>query len=126
MGGVCEKWLLRKAFDDGVTLPKEVLWRRKEAFSDGVSGTEKSWFQNIQEMVLDRVPTDWLNIAKKKFPVNTPKTAEMFYYRSCFEGIYGPHFPLVTVPKFWMPRWTTSTDPSARTLAIYDVLEEAV
>ena len=32
----CEKYLLRRAFDNGL-LPKEVLWRTKEAFSDGVS-----------------------------------------------------------------------------------------
>lgn len=33
-----EKYLLRKAFDGLDLLPKEVLWRTKEAFSDGVSG----------------------------------------------------------------------------------------
>ena len=33
-----EKYLLRKSFEG--LLPKEVLWRRKEAFSDGVSGKE--------------------------------------------------------------------------------------
>jgi len=33
-----EKYLLRKAFDvaDDPYLPKEVLWRQKEQFSDGV------------------------------------------------------------------------------------------
>jgi len=122
-GSQCEKWLLRKAFDDGTTLPKEVLWRRKEAFSDGVSGTEKSWYQNIQEMVLNRVPSSWAEIAAKKYAVNTPTTAEMFYYRSCFEGFYGSHCTKTTVPHFWMPRWTNATDPSARTLSIYSVVE---
>ena len=33
----CEKYLLRKAFENDNILPKEVLWRTKEAFSDGVS-----------------------------------------------------------------------------------------
>ena len=39
-----EKWLLRKAFDGDIPgqegspwLPREVLWRMKEAFSDGLS-----------------------------------------------------------------------------------------
>ena len=32
-----EKHLLRKAFDNGTFLPDDVLWRRKVAFSDGVS-----------------------------------------------------------------------------------------
>jgi asparagine synthase (glutamine-hydrolysing) len=49
--GLAEKWILRRAFDDGVTLPHEVLWRRKEAFSDGVSPTEKSWSELIAEYV---------------------------------------------------------------------------
>jgi len=35
-----EKWWLRKAFDGLNLLPDEVLWRKKEAFSDGVSNKE--------------------------------------------------------------------------------------
>ena len=122
-GGVCEKWILRRAFDDGKTLPAEVLWRRKEAFSDGVSGTEKSWYQIVQETVADRVPADWKEMAAKKYGVNTPTTAEMYYYRSCFEGFYGAKHVTTTVPHFWMPKWTGATDPSARTLAIYSDTE---
>ena len=55
--GQCEKYLIRKAFDhvfDGdkqSVLPHSVLWRRKEAFSDGVSKQTKSWFQIIQDFV---------------------------------------------------------------------------
>ena len=43
--GRAEKALLREAFDDvdAPLLPREVLWRRKEAFSDGVSKPERSW-----------------------------------------------------------------------------------
>lgn len=32
-----EKWLLRKAFSNTKLIPESVLWRKKEAFSDGVS-----------------------------------------------------------------------------------------
>ena len=32
-----EKYLLRLAFENDDLLPKEVLWRKKEAFSDGCS-----------------------------------------------------------------------------------------
>lgn len=51
----CEKWLLRTSFDtiDPNTmqpyLPKEILWRTKEAFSDGVSSNNRSWYEIIQE-----------------------------------------------------------------------------
>jgi asparagine synthase (glutamine-hydrolysing) len=112
-GVLPEKWILRKAFDDGVTLPKEVLWRRKEAFSDGVSG-DRSWYEIAQEKAAALVPADW---KKKKFVENVPRTPEMFYYRSLFESYYGGS--LATVPYFWMPKWSNTDDPSARTLDDY-------
>ena len=39
-----EKYLIREAVDmyDPNLLPKEVLWRTKEAFSDGVSSQKKT------------------------------------------------------------------------------------
>ena len=126
-GGVPEKWLLRRAFDDGVTLPREVLWRRKEAFSDGVSG-DRSWYEIAQEKAIKRVGSKWEDykngsqlingINYYEFSANPPLTAEMFYYRILFESSY-PTFSTATVPRFWMPKWSSSTDPSARTLANY-------
>ena len=44
-----EKWLLRESFRDSNILPNEVLYRSKEAFSDGVSSIKKSWYQTVQE-----------------------------------------------------------------------------
>jgi asparagine synthase (glutamine-hydrolysing) len=118
--GLCEKWLLRRAFDDGVTLPHEVLWRRKEAFSDGVSPTEKSWSQLIAEYVEDFVPEGWKELAEQKYPNMTPKTAEQFFYRFHFEANYGKASSHTAIPHFWMPKWSPGvTDPSARALAIY-------
>jgi len=118
-GGIPEKWLLRRAFDDGRTLPRDVLWRRKEAFSDGVSGTEKSWYEQIQERVAPLFGADWKDRAALDFPVNTPTTPEMCMYRTLYENVYGSKNVLATVPFFWMPNWSTATDPSARTLSIY-------
>ena len=114
-GGQCEKFILRTAFDDGETLPSEVLWRKKEAFSDGVSGLEKSWYEIIQEKV--EVPSDWEEKAKgyKHLPPTTP---EQFYYRTIFEQHYKGHANVI--PYFWMPKWCEgATDPSARTLKVY-------
>ena len=112
--GRIEKNLLREAFDDGL-LPGSVLWRKKEAFSDGVSSTEKSWFQEIQERVLKVIPADWETHAAA-FAEPKPKTPEAFYYRSLYEKLYtktGDYWP------FWMPRWSPeTTDPSARTLVL--------
>ena len=102
-----DKQLLREAFQ-GNWLPEEVLWREKEAFSDGVSSVEKSWFQEIK----DRLGADCSVEAHAGMP--QPPTTEARWYRSIFDS----HFPNVGDPwPYWMPRWSPETnDPSARTL----------
>jgi asparagine synthase (glutamine-hydrolysing) len=114
-----EKWLLRSAFDNTDLLPKEILWRPKEAFSDGVSSTEpgKSWFEILQKYVSSQVPDEALSKAKELYPFNTPKTKEAFFYRQIFEEFFSGHESLI--PYFCMPRWVEATDPSARTLSHY-------
>jgi len=121
-GSQMEKFILRSAFDDGATLPPEVLWRRKEAFSDGVSTPEKAWFQEIQERVEKLVPTDWMMKATLSYSKHMiPRTAEEYYYRHFFTSTYGLSTLHVTVPYRWMPQWCPeTTDPSARTLQIYN------
>lgn len=32
-------------------IPEEILWRRKEAFSDGVMSAKKSWYNHLQEQL---------------------------------------------------------------------------
>lgn len=125
-----EKYALRVAMNIPFLLPDEVLWRRKEAFSDGVSSQEKSWYQEIQERVDALELDDWeekaLEFLESKRGMNSksgplPKTKEAFYYRTIYENHYkntGDYWP------FWMPRWTPgATDPSARTLKVYDALK---
>jgi asparagine synthase (glutamine-hydrolysing) len=110
-----EKDLMRRAFADAGLLPQDVLWRKKEAFSDGVSGAEKSWFQEIQERVSPLIPVDW-EAKCGEYEEPKPKTPEAYYYRSIYESMYkktGDYWP------FWMPRWSPETnDPSARTLSL--------
>lgn len=121
-GKQMEKYILRSAFDDGSTLPPEVLWRRKEAFSDGVSTPEKAWFQEIQDRVAALVPVDWKEKSLLSFSHHmTPKTPEEYYYRFLFTSYYGLAAIRVTVPYRWMPKWCPETnDPSARTLQMYN------
>ncbi len=117
-GGKCEKWLMRKAFEESGLLPTEVLWRRKEAFSDGVSGAEKSWYEIAQEKAETLLGADWRKNGLDG--LEPAKTAEQQYYRECFVKAYGKEHMLVNVPYFWMPKWTKGvTDPSARALAEY-------
>jgi asparagine synthase (glutamine-hydrolysing) len=102
-----EKYLIRSAFDNENLLPKEILWRKKEAFSDGVSNKGKSLFQIIQEYTDKQVQNPSLNLKQK----------ERQYYKDIFSQAYPNHLDIV--PYYWMPKYILSDDPSARTLANY-------
>jgi len=106
-GTKIEKYLLRDAFDKTNLLPHNVLWRTKEAFSDGVSTQQESWFETIQ------------NFAKEKYKdmnMDGP-TAEKYWYRELFNQYY-PNCKEI-IPYMWMPKFVEATDASARTLDIY-------
>jgi len=124
----CEKYILRSAFDDGFTLPKEVLWRRKEAFSDGVSSPDKAWYEEIQERVLKIVPKDWSMKSMLSYSSHLkPLTPEEYYYRFLFSCEYGQNAAKTMVPYRWLPLWCPeTTDPSARTLDIYNEDEDVI
>ena len=84
-----EKLLLRDAilYDD--YLPVDVLYRKKEAFSDGVSSAESTpWYARPDEAA---------------------------YYKELFSEYYRQWASVI--PHMWMPRWVNATDPSARTLS---------
>ena len=121
-GQQIEKSILREAFKVENWLPTEVLMRRKEAFSDGVSSPEKAWFQEIQERVSKCIPHDW---RKHNFNMDhlKPQTAEEYYYRALFDNCFpDTAVAKVNVPYRWMPKWSPeTTDPSARTLSTYSV-----
>ncbi|XP_053323218.1 asparagine synthetase [glutamine-hydrolyzing] [Spea bombifrons] len=112
-----EKSLLREAFEDSNLLPKEILWRPKEAFSDGLTSVKKSWFTILQEHIEQQVDDIMMEKASEKFPFNTPKTKEGYFYRQMFEKYYPGRAGWLT--HYWMPRWINATDPSARTLKHY-------
>jgi asparagine synthase (glutamine-hydrolysing) len=103
-----EKYWLRAAFKKDQLLPEEVLWRKKEAFSDGISSVEKSWFTIVQEYIEERY-----------------KTTEKEYYKEKFIQFFGAK-RLSIIPDYWQPKWDKNgnlvvkyVDPSARTLDVY-------
>jgi asparagine synthase (glutamine-hydrolysing) len=104
-----EKYLIRMAFinTDLPLLPPEILFRKKEAFSDGVSNKGKSLFQIIQEYTDKQISDPLLNLKQK----------EKAFYKAIFEKEYPNHLDIV--PYYWMPKYILSDDPSARTLANY-------
>jgi len=125
-----EKWWIRKAFELHNIIPKEVLWRTKTAFSDGVSSIKKSWFEILQDYVETKVCDDEFNKAIYIYPENTPKTKEAYFYRRTFCKFFGEHNQ-TCIPNYWQPKWGNDKklineyiDPSARVLDITKILEK--
>ena len=122
-----EKYLLRESIElcGNNLLPKEVLWRTKEAFSDGVSKLTKSWYEIIQDYIKKDV-FHYLKMSEDKiirtlnpYTYNRPRTLEQLYYRDIFKGFFKKLKIEHVLPYFWMPNFVNATDASARTLDIY-------
>jgi asparagine synthase (glutamine-hydrolysing) len=79
-----EKWVLRKAFED--YLPKEIAWRQKEQFSDGVG---YSWIDTLKAYAEEKVSDELMANASFRFKINPPRSKEEYLYRS----IFSEHFP---------------------------------
>jgi len=125
LDGKMEKWILRKAFDNGETLPAEVLWRQKEQFGDGVG---YSWIDSIRDFVENEVTDQQLATAEFRFPVNTPDTKEGYYYRTMFESYFPQESAARCVPGGksiacstaealeWDESFKNNADPSGRSM----------
>ncbi len=77
--GKIEKHILRKAFED--YLPHEIAWRQKEQFSDGVG---YGWIDTLKKITSEQVSDDQLKLAAHRFPINTPRSKEEYFYRTIF------------------------------------------
>jgi len=111
-----EKYLLRKSFDGFGYLPDEVLFRKKEAFSDGVSSESKSWYEIIQDRLEDEYGDDFEERCGR-YSVCTPNSKEALYYREVYEKWYGG---CEIVERYWLPNWCGDIkEPSARVLEVY-------
>ena len=98
-----EKFYLRRTFQD--MLPDEIAWRRKDGMSDGISRKEKPWYSIIQDFAQKKNFTEKL---PPSFP--QPHTTEALYYYLEFKK----HFTHTPMTYHWMPKWSTSNDPSGR------------
>jgi len=128
--GRMEKWILRKCFED--YLPESVVWRQKEQFSDGVG---YGWIDTLKKITNAAVTDDMMATAHFRFPVNTPRNKEEYYYRS----IFSEHFPsdsaaqcVPSVPSVacstaealaWDESFRNQNDPSGR--AVKSIHEQA-
>lgn len=102
-----EKYIIRKSFENENLLPQEVLFRSKEAFSDGVSNANKSFFEYITEFC--STFCDYI----EHFP---SKEASYYYYS--FMDSY-PNYIDENFKGYWLPRWSGGIqEPSARCLVL--------
>lgn len=112
-----EKYLLRKAFKG--YLPDSVLWRKKAAFSDAVSGSEKPWYKHIQEYCENLITNEELNNANLNKtgsgtdPSDIKFTKESYWFYKTFKQLF-PCYNLNV--EYWLPKWSNTTDPSATTI----------
>lgn len=128
-----EKFLLRTVA--AKYLPAEVAWRPKTAFSDGVSSEAQgeSWHQVLTEHFSTAPPPPPL------VAYNSPvlHTREAYAYLQEYAGIFSLDAKdlltrrdlqrisiLDLVPYYWMPRFVSARDPSARTLPVSPAEEE--
>lgn len=122
-GTTIEKGVLRKAFDG--FLPKEILWRQKEQFSDGVG---YSWIEELKKHVEAAVTDEMMERAADTFPQQTPTSKEGYYYRQIFDRHFtnptaaltvpvGPSIACSTPTAFrWSEEFAKMNDPSGRSV----------
>lgn len=108
-----EKAILRRAFKD-YYLPEEVLWRRKDGMSDGVSGNNgKKWYEQISDFVSNEITDAEFEPYEDDFP-----SMEAYYYKKIYDNIFPSYQPIY---EYWLPKWTDhGGDPSGRNLDIFD------
>ncbi|MDI1252125.1 asparagine synthase B [Thermomonas sp.] len=122
--GKIEKGILREAFEG--YLPKEILWRQKEQFSDGVG---YGWIDGLKAHAEANVSDVAFAEAATRFPINTPTTKEGYFYRDLFDQVFPGDACANTVPGgksiacsspaaiAWDAAFANAADPSGRAIA---------
>jgi len=122
-GKKIEKEILRKAFVG--YLPKEILLRQKEQFSDGVG---YSWIESLKKHTQHVITDKMMKKAIEKFPKQTPSTKEEYFYRQIFDEFFtcpsaaltvpiGPTIACSTPTAFrWSKEFQKLGDPSGRSV----------
>ena len=129
-GKTIEKKIVREAFSD--MLPESVVWRQKEQFSDGVG---YSWIDTLKAVTAESVSDTEMEHAADRFPINTPRNKEEYYYRSIFEEYFPSESAARSVPSVpsvacstaealaWDKAFQNMNEPSGR--AVAGIHEEA-
>lgn len=119
-----EKEILRKAFES--YLPKEIVWRQKEQFSDGVG---YSWIDTLHALAEKEISDSLFSRMSTIFPVNTPATKEEARYRMIFSEFFPsdaaancvPHEASVAcstaIALEWDEKFKNMNEPSGRAVS---------
>jgi asparagine synthase (glutamine-hydrolysing) len=117
-----EKFILRNSFSINNVcdyhgrqiLPDNILFRSKEAFSDGVSNQGRSL-----NIILQQHIAIYMNQVEQSNIYKPCIETEKIYYKKIFDT----NFPNCShiLPYFWMPNYVIASDPSARTLPLYNI-----
>lgn len=95
-----EKYILRTAFDMSTSniefLPKLVLYRQKEQFSDGISNLENNLIDKLKLYADKLITDDEFNNRLEMYPINTPISKEHMLYRKIFEERFNNHSNVIT------------------------------
>lgn len=113
--GRMEKQLLRDAFKG--YLPNDILYRKKEQFSDGVSGFSdtNNWIDGLKRHASASVSNDEMKQAVETYGFNTPNTKEKYLFRKLFhQTFHCLQNNAETCVKEWKPNWSSTEDPSGR------------
>jgi asparagine synthase (glutamine-hydrolysing) len=111
-----EKYIIRHMAKKYNLLPNNVIWRQKDAFSDGISGKD-NWIGALKKYALETfVDIDFLN-EMQQYSHLQPETLEQLLYRKLFDSMYPNREHIL--PHFWMPKWCDAKDPSATYLDVY-------
>ena len=99
------------------TLPEQGKWPCFFTKSDTAGEKDFEEFYTDKE-ILDMNRFKNLGVIKNEPEYNenhlSPQTKEQMYYRYLFEQKFPKRENII--PYFWMPKWSNTTDPSARTL----------
>ncbi len=90
-----EKYILRKAFEGW--LPDDILWRKKEQFSDGVSSDKENVIDTLKNYASKEISDSEFNDRHKLYPVNTPSTKEGLLYYKIFKKLFKHDSSILTV-----------------------------
>ena len=112
-----EKYLLRMAFNEDDYLPRDILWRTKNAFSDATS-VKSGWKDYLKSYCETKITDSRFNKRNMLYEYCPPQTKEDMYYRELFDE---DGYEAATIPHKWMPSWCGNIiDSSASTLDLFE------